>query len=286
MARPLRIQFPGAVYHVTARGNERKIIFADDVDCRCFLSTLRQAMERHHVSCHAYCLMGNHYHLLLETPEGNLSRAMQHLNNVYAQRFNRRHDRVGHLFQGRFDAQLIEKQRYLLAVLRYIANNPVRAGLVAKPEQWRWSNYRFMIRPSPSASVWTTEWALRQFHTGSQLEAVRRFRAFVEADPAEDGEVGENSKGRPILGSEDFVSRLRKGLRAAASEREFPRQQRFAARPSLQELLPEFSDRNERNVAIRKACLDHGYTMSEVAAHLGLHYITIHRAMKRSGVRM
>jgi len=282
MARPLRIQFPGAVYHVTARGNERKTLFADDADCRRFLVTLGQAVERHHVLCHAYCLLGNHYHLLLETPEGNLSRAMHHLNNVYAQRFNRRHSRVGHLFQGRFGAQLVEKQTYLLAVCRYIARNPVRSGLVAKPEQWRWNSYRVTIGLSPPCSFLTTEWVLRQFHSGSRHEAVRRFREFVEAERAGDDEVDENSRRSPILGSEEFISRFRDDLRAAASDREFPREQRFAARPSLNELLPAFRDLNERNAAIRKACLDHGYTMAEVAAHLGLHYITIHRAMKRS----
>lgn len=135
MARPLRIEFPGGLYHVTARGNGRQSIFDDDTDCARFLKVLTSVVSRYNVICHAYCLMGNHYHLLLETPEGNLSRAMRQLNGVYSQAFNRRHQRPGHVFQGRFHAQVVDKDDYLRTVCRYIVLNPVRAGLVAHPGQ-------------------------------------------------------------------------------------------------------------------------------------------------------
>ena len=131
MSRPLRIEFAGAVYHVTSRGNGRKPIFRDDVDRRSFLEVLHKVNQRHHWICHAYCLMTNHYHLVIETPEGNLSRGMRQLNGVYTMYFNRRHRTVGHVFQGRFKAILVERESYLLEVCRYVVLNPVRAGSAA-----------------------------------------------------------------------------------------------------------------------------------------------------------
>src|SRR3990172_3671313 len=141
MTRPLRVVYPGAVYHVTARGNERKAIARDDVDRGRFVATLAQMVEHYRVVCHAWVLMDNHYHLLLETPEANLSRAIRHLNGVYTQTFNRRHRRGGHLFQGRYTAILVEKQPHLLELCRYVVLNPVRAGIPPRVGGWPWSSY-------------------------------------------------------------------------------------------------------------------------------------------------
>ena len=151
MARPLRIEFSGAIYHVTSRGNARCAIYEDDEDRRAFLSALDRVMVRFHWICHAYCLMDNHYHLLIETPEGNLSQGMRQLNGVYTQGFNRRHNRVGHLFQGRFKAIVVDRDSYLLELCRYIVLNPVRAGEVSRPEEYRWSSYRATAGLSPGA---------------------------------------------------------------------------------------------------------------------------------------
>jgi REP element-mobilizing transposase RayT len=142
MARPLRIEYPGAVYHITSRGNEKKLIFKDERDREIFLDTLSQVDKRYNWLCHAYCLMNNHYHLIIETPDGNLSAGMRQLNGVYTQTFNRQHNRVGHLFQGRYKGILIQKDSHLLEVCRYVVLNPVRAKAVKKPEQWRWSSYQ------------------------------------------------------------------------------------------------------------------------------------------------
>src|SRR5207247_381934 len=142
MARPLRLSYPGALYHVTARGNARQAIYTDDADRQMFLLVLEDVETRYHWLCHAYCLMDNHYHLLLETPQGNLSAGMRQVNGVYTQRFNRRHGRVGHIFQGRFKAILVERESYLLELCRYLVLNPVRAGIVRQPERYRWSSYR------------------------------------------------------------------------------------------------------------------------------------------------
>src|SRR4030042_6670680 len=140
MARPLRIEFPGAVYHVTSRGNERKAIFRDDQDRKMFLDALVEVARRYNWLCHAYCLMGNH--LLIDTPDGNLSIGMRQLNGICTQRFNKRHGRVGHLFQGRFKAVLVQKDSHLLEACRYVVLNPVRAKGGERPEEWVWSSYR------------------------------------------------------------------------------------------------------------------------------------------------
>lgn len=141
MARPLRIEFAGALYHVTARGNARQDIYLDDGDRRQFLDLLAHAVNRHDWYCHAYCLMGNHYHLLVETGTPTLSKGMKLLNGSYTQYFNQRYRRVGHVFQGRYSAVLVQKESYLLELARYIALNPVRAQMVRRAQDWPWSSY-------------------------------------------------------------------------------------------------------------------------------------------------
>ena len=126
MTRPLRIEFPGGVYHITSRGNGQQEIFLTEADRELFLDLLGQAIDRFQWLCHAYCLMANHYHLLIETPEANLSRGMRHLNGVYTQRFNRQHQRGGHVFQGRYKAIVVQKDSHLLALCRYVVLNPGR----------------------------------------------------------------------------------------------------------------------------------------------------------------
>src|SRR3972149_660628 len=142
MARPLRIEFAGALYHVTSRGNAQANIFGDDDDREQLLSLLFNTVTRYDWYCHAYCLMDNHYHLLIETGTPSLSRGMKLLNGTYTQYFNRQHRRVGHVFQGRFKAILIQKESYLLELARYIVLNPVRAQMVRSAKEWRWSSYR------------------------------------------------------------------------------------------------------------------------------------------------
>ena len=149
MARPLRIELADGVYHITTRGNERKAIYRDDADRETFLATLDETRSRFGWLILCYCLMGNHYHLLARTPRPNLARGMGHLNGVYAKRFNRRHRRVGHLFQARYHAVLVQQDEHLLATVGYIVNNPVRAHIVATCEQWRWSSHRATLGKRP-----------------------------------------------------------------------------------------------------------------------------------------
>ena len=145
MSRPLRLEFAGALYHITSRGNRKEAIYEVDTDREGFLSVLADVCKTYNWECHAYCLMDNHYHLLVETPDANLSKGMRQLNGRYTQNFNREHHRVGHVFQGRYKAILIDKNSYLLELSRYIVLNPVRAHMVRSVIDWPWSSYRATV---------------------------------------------------------------------------------------------------------------------------------------------
>ncbi len=280
MARPLRIEYPGAVYHVTARGNAREAIFADDTDRRRFLTTLSSVVHRYHVICHAYCLMDNHYHLILETPDGNLGPGMRQLNGVYSQQYNRRHGRVGHLFQARYKAILAEKESYLLELCRYVVLNPVRAGRVSEPAQWAWSSYGATVGEGEVADFLTVDWILGVYGGRDRTTARKRYQAFVLEGLKEGERLSEGLKGKPILGAKGFVERFCERLKEAAPLEEIPKAQRFAARPGLEVLFAEVNDKNQRNEKIYRACVDHRYTMKEIASHLGIHYTTVSKVIK------
>ena len=277
MARPLRIEFPGALYHVTSRGNARQRVFRNDEDRETFLSTLAWVVARFGWCCHAYCLMDNHVHLLIETLQPNLSRGMRQLNGVYTQRFNRRHRKVGHLFQGRFKAILVEKEGYLLELARYIVLNPVRAKIVKTPERYPWSSYRAMVGLAPVPPALATDWILNQF-ADTRATARRRYVKFVHDGIGVPG-PWEEVKGQVLLGSEAFVERLTPQLEKC-STREVPKRQRLVHRPSLRTLLAGVDSKTARNIAMAQAYLKHGYTLSEISWAVGLHYATISRLIK------
>ena len=239
MSRPLRIEFPGAVYHVTSRGDRREPIYRDDVDRQCQLDVLAAALARFDADALAYCLMGNHFHLVVQTHSGQLSRLMRHLNGVYTQAFNRRHGLIGHLFQGRFKAVLVDRDSYLVALCRYVERNPVAAGLVRRPADWRWSSCRAHLGLEP-APPWLAAGELQGFLLGREpaserdrTEAIRRYAALIDTEDAADANFwGAHLHGQIYLGDEDFAAHMR--VRAAPSARqspEVPSRQRSAAAP-------------------------------------------------------
>lgn len=279
MARPLRLQFPGGIYHVTARGNNRQMIFADDADRSRLLIVLASVVERYRVRCHAYCLMGNHYHLLLETPHANLSVAMRQLNGVYTQGFNRRHERSGHLLQGRFGAELVHGQAYLHEVCRYIVLNPVRAGLVAHPRDWLWSSFLATAGESPAPGFLTVGWVRALSGIHSTLGAARAYLRFIEAGLADDRDTALARLASATVGPPSVMGEVEVAIRRT---REIPRAQRFAGRPSLEQLFAGVTTRRDRDALSVKAVREHGYSMKEIAEFLGPHYVTVSRALARA----
>ncbi|SDB55897.1 REP element-mobilizing transposase RayT [Desulfonatronum thiosulfatophilum] len=280
MARPLRIEFPGALYHVTARGNARSEIYLGDGDRLLFLSILADLVERYNWICHGYCLMGNHYHLLIETPDGNLSEGMRQLNGIYTQKFNRTHGRVGHVFcQGRFKSIVVDKDSHLLELCRYVVLNPVRAGMARHPKDYPWSSYCATAGLKKKLGLLTSDWILSQFGNDRQ-KAQQEYRKFVLAGISEES-PWKKLVGQCLLGAESFLEKLSPFLREKAVFTEIPRVQRFALRPSLEVLLPERQSKPSRNKAIAAAHIDHGYSQQSIAAHLGLHYATVSRIIKK-----
>jgi len=277
MTRPLRIEFNGALYHVTTRGNARQAIFLSGEDFTNFLSTLSSVVKRYHFLLHAYCLMDNHYHLLVETPEGNLSKGMRQLNGLYAQHFNQKHQRVGHLLQGRYHSILVDKENYLLELCRYIVLNPVRAGMVKEPKDYRWSSYLATCGNQRIPGLFT-DWILSQF--GKDKEKTSRlYKAFVLSGINEASPLKE-VKGQLYLGKEPFIDQIKPLLQGKEKSKEIPRKQRYITRPSLKEVL-SFQNKHQRDHAMHIAHVQYTYTLKEIAEYLGVHYSTVSRAVNR-----
>jgi REP element-mobilizing transposase RayT len=284
MARPLRIEFPGAVYHVTSRGDRREPIFVDDEDRMALLDVVAQAMARFDAEVLAYCLMGNHYHFVLHTRQPNLSRLMRHVNGVYTQAFNRRHDKVGHLFQGRFKAILVDRDTYLLELCRYVELNPARARIVAVPGDWRWSSYLAHVGAAPSPQ-WLDSAGLHGYllgrdarGTADRRRAASRYAALVAAAP--EGSIWDDALRQQIyLGDAEFVERMRSRAEPRrAGARETPKAQR--SRPiTLKQWLATCDSREQ---ALYRAHTESGLSMTAIARELGLSVSRVSRLIART----
>jgi len=278
MTRPLRIEFKGAVYHITSRGNAKQAIFLDEKDFTDFLLVLCQVVKRYYFILHTYCLMNNHYHLLIETPYGNLSRGIRQLNGLYTQRFNQRHQRVGHLLQGRYQAILVDKDNYLLELCRYVVLNPVRAKKVKDPKDWKWSTYRATTGYKKGIPCLTTDWILSQF--GEERRAASSlYQAFVLSGIKAESPL-KAIKGQLFLGQDNFIDKIKHLMRGKEKLKEIPREQRYVTRPSLNEILKP-KDKKSKDQAMYKAHLQYGYTLKDIAEYIGLHYTTVSRAINK-----
>lgn len=255
-----------------ARGNAREPIFLDDDDRQAFLDGVARACERFDWVLWAYCLMGNHYHLLVETRRASLSRGMREINGNYTQAFNRRRGRVGHLFQGRFKAILIDKNSYLTELSRYIVLNPVRAGLCAAAGDWPWSSYPAVMDRSAASPRLAVDETLSLFGT-SPGPARRAYARFVAAGVGADDPALEVS-GQTFLGNAAFIARATRD--ATPPSREVPRRAR-----AWRTLAQYHEESLDRDTAIRAAYASGGYTLAQIGAHFGLHYATISRIARR-----
>jgi len=268
MARPLRIDIPGGHYHITSRGVGRQDIFFDDEDREEFLDRLDRVHQRTGIVIHAYCLMTSHYHLDIETPEGYLSRSLQWLNETYASSVNRRWDRVGHLFQGRFHSAVIEAEQHLAALTRYIHLNPVRAGIAKKPADYQWSSYRSYIGVKQAPRWLSMDFTLGRF--GRNLtERREEYRSFVEGEAAD--RIGDPLQGLSygaILGGEQFVAQIRERVQRERVDPEVAQMIQAASMVSLSTVGDEISSaygcsRAELNTRGRK-----GHEARDVAIYL------------------
>lgn len=276
MARPIRIEYTGALYHVTSRGDRREDIYLDDEDRLIWLDVFSQVCTRFNWRCHAWCLMDNHYHIVVETIEGNLSQGMRQLNGVYTQKSNRRHDRVGHVFQGRYKAILVQKDSYLLELARYVVLNPIRAGMVADLWDWKWSSYFAMIGQVPAADWLETDWVLNHFGDSRQ-NAVMMYKNFVREGVGLPP-IWDALKKQVYLGDDQFVN---KAIDAVVASREFsevPRMQRRKMAKSLSWYEEHFSMRDE---AIANAYASGDYSMKFIADWFKVHYSTVSRVVKK-----
>ncbi len=263
VARPPRLEVPDGIFHVFARGNARQAIFLEAADYESFLELLGRVAERFGWIVLTYCLMENHYHLLVQTPRGNLSRGMRQLNGVYAQRFNRRYGRVGHLFQGRFKAVLVQDDRHLFAECRYIVLNPQRTAQPVEPSDWPWSGHRATLGIAARPRLLAVDRLLGYFGS-SPAVARERYRELVEGE-------GAPRESHPLVnGDAGFVARH---LAAVPLDPEFPRRYRVPTPPALAELLAPPTD----GAAMLAANRDHGYSMRQIATQLGCGLATVSR---------
>jgi len=238
MSRPLRLEYPGAFYHITSRGNAQADIFLCDNDRDIFVRLLRDEIDQQGWICYAWCLMNNHYHFLIETPEANLSRGMQRLNGRYTQGFNRRHGRVGHVFQGRYKAILVEKEVHLLELCRYIVLNPVRAGMVNEVSQWEWSSYQQTSSMGGGQQWVATDQVLGLFSDQAEV-GMEMYRQFV-ADGVAD-RPWKKLRGQIFLGNEDFLSRNQAMLSRKASNASISLAQLHPTRPTSMQVLKDLA---------------------------------------------
>ncbi|MDJ0806573.1 MAG: transposase [Gammaproteobacteria bacterium] len=277
MTRPLRIEYAGALYHVTSRGDRREDIYRDDEDREIWLEVFAQTCTRFNWRCHAWCQMDNHYHIVVETVEGNLSLGMRQLNGVYTQRSNRRHGLYGHVFQGRYKSILVQKESYLMELSRYVILNPVRAGLVNDVHEWNWSSYGSMTGDREAPEWLETDWLLGCFGK-RRSSCIAKYKNFVREGIGLPP-IWDNLRNQIFIGSDDFVEKMQKHVNVSGKEelKEVTRIQRRSLAKPLQWYKKSADTPKE---AMAEAYLTGDYSMKEIADFFGVHYATVSRAVK------
>jgi len=274
MSRPLRIEYTGAIYHITSRGNARQNIYDNDADRKAFLALLAVVCRRYHWVCQSYCLLSHQYLLMIETQAPSLSKGMKYLNGGYTQYYNRAHGRVGHVFQGRFKAILVEREAYLLELCRYIVLNPVRAQMVRAAKDWPWSSYRALAGLAEPVEALSLDWVWANF-ARRRAKAVAAYRAFV-ADGKGQPSPWQRLKNQIYLGSDNFVDEAQCKIKPGQSLISIPKPQKLSAPKPLGDFVEGF----ERNEGMARAYLSGHYTLVAVGVAFGVSYGTVGRAVK------
>lgn len=275
MSRPLRLEFPDALYHITSRGDRREDIYDDDTDRAEFLKIFSTVIKQYNWVCYAYVLMSNHYHLLIQTPDSNLSKGMRQLNGVYTQFYNRRHRKTGHLFQGRYKSILVDQQHYLLELSRYIVLNPLKAGMVKHVRQWPWSSYQAMTGLSESPDWLSAEYLLLQF-SKQRKSAIRKYQSFVDAG-TKNGPIWSQLTNQVYLGDSQFIEKAQKYLAEKKRDTQIPKVQRRGVAKSLQEYERNAKCRNE---AIVQAYASGAYSYQDLGTYFDLHFTRIGKIVR------
>lgn len=288
MSRPLRIEYAGAFYHVVSRGNERKAVYRTHRDREKFFSYLESATERYRAVIHVYCLMDNHYHLLLETPSGNLSQIMHHINGAYTVYFNTKHARSGHLFQGRYKAILIDADEYASEVSRYIHLNPVRAGLIDIPEEYRWSSCQYYVLKREAPKWLKRDFVLGYFGSGPK-RAMKQYKNFVYSfrDQEDKNPLARFSRS-VILGGNEFVEEIKtRYLRYKQVDRNLPTLRDFSDQPGLSQIgkvvdsVLQTDKKLARRVKLHMCHRYSGMNLREIGKHFGLGESGVSQASRR-----
>ncbi len=277
MSRPVRIEFPGACYHVTSRGVEGHEVYIDEEDHGVFLNVLEGVVDRFGWLVHAYVMMDDHYHLVVEVPAANLSKGMRQLNGVYTQHFNRRHHNEGPVFQGRFKSVLFEKDEFLLPLTRHVALNPVRLKSLSSLRSWRWSSHRAMCGDVKPRSFLHRADVLQQFGK-RQKDSERKYKEYVRAGAGEESPLNLRSH-QVLLGGPEFLREMQPMLAGEKMAKRGPR--RATRRRTLSSLFRNVDarSRSQRNELIRRAHLEYSYTLMEIGEYLGLHYTTVSKVV-------
>jgi REP element-mobilizing transposase RayT len=289
VSRPLRIEYPGAFYHVTSRGNEGRTVFQSNREREKYLSYLESAHERYGAVIHVYCLMGNHYHLLLETPRGNLSKILHYINGAYTTYFNIKRGRSGHLFQGRFKGILVDKDEYCKELSRYVHLNPVRAGMVKAPLEYPWSSYRYFVGRDKRPEWLTTEFVLGDFG-GEGGRGFKKYREYVER--GENKELDNPLKkviASTFLGGKEFIDRIKLEYleKKEIDRRDLPALRKILRGPSLELIERAVIKRvGKEDPFFKKICIylsyEHsGLNLREIGEYFGMERSAISQSGRR-----
>lgn len=276
MSRPLRIEYPGALYHVLSRGNERKEIFRGPVDYELFLGILADTVHKFNLVVHAWCLMPNHFHMLLETPGANLCDSMKRLLGLYTVRFNRAHKRSGHLFQGRYKALLVDKDNYFLELSRYIHLNPIKAELAKTPESYRWSSMRYFLRDK-------APWFLAKDLTLKSFSSTKEYRSFVLEGLNESLDPFREAIGGLVVGSEDFLEKIQPKI-SKKSNKDYPGRRALGARSV--ETVERCIQHKDRNFSIYALWRLSRLTQGQIGARFNISHSAVSHAIKRFETRL
>jgi len=293
MARPLRIEYSGAFYHVTSRGNERKAVYKSQRDREKFFSYLESATERYGAVVHVFCLMDNHYHLLIETPSGNLSQIMHHINGAYTTYFNTKRERSGHLFQGRYRAILIDVDEYAKELSRYIHLNPVRAGIAENPEEYRWSSCQYYTTVKRKPPEWLKRDFILSYFGNEPKTAMKRYRDFVRSvmDQEYKNPLAEISHS-VILGGEKFIAEIKtRFLRDKQPDRDLPTLRDLSSRPGLGHIekavdsVLQQDEKLARQVTLHMCHRHSGMKLREIGQQFGIGESGVTQASRRIGMK-